>query len=193
MEHLAQKESLVMKVMADVCILHPASLRDTYCRLAERDEFECVFTEFSLRELERSLARRGAMNAKQAHHLVEELQKAFSKGLVTNYRDLLTGLPDNLKNHYRDMLAAAIKYKVRIVVTLAERQFPKRVFNNYGILVQTPDEFLVGLLLSHPDVIKSIMEEQAKDLHNPPQTVNKILDNLAKSGAPDYARQFRKH
>jgi hypothetical protein len=91
----------------------------------------------------------------------------------------------------RHVLAAAVVSEAQTVVTHNVRDFPDAAVAPYGIQVQHPDEFLLGLLGLHPRLAVEIVRVQADALQRPPMTVRGVLDALEVAGVPEFARELR--
>lgn len=75
------------------------------------------------------------------------------------------------------MLAAAIRCRAGVIVTLNLRDFPDEVVSRYGIPVQHPDEFLAHPFDLKPAVVCTAVREMRASLANPPKTVRELLDD----------------
>jgi hypothetical protein len=64
-------------------------------------------------------------------------------------------LPDPNDRH---VLAAAIRGRAQVIVTLNPRDFPKAILVRYGIVAQHPDSFVLGLLATGPDAVVEAAE-----------------------------------
>ncbi len=97
-------------------------------------------------------------------------------------------MPNDPKD--RHVLAAAVVCKAQVIVTQNLRHFPQEVLAPFEVETQSPDEFLTYLFYLVPKPMIEIIEEQAGDLHNPPQTVVDLLRALALQ-APNFATLVR--
>jgi len=72
--------------------------------------------------------------------------------MVTDYQHLIPGLqlPDPNDRH---VLAAAIRARADVIVTINLRDFPPEVMAPFGIEAQHPDEFILHLLDLAPGVV----------------------------------------
>ncbi len=101
--------------------------------------------------------------------------------LVTGYEDLIDGLhlPDAGDRH---VLAAAIRGRADVIVTINIRDFPADVLAPLGIEAQHPDEFVLYLLDLAPDVVAGAARNHRESLKNPPKTIEEYLDTLEAQG-----------
>src|SRR4051794_17149277 len=97
-------------VVLDANVLIPNALRDTLLRSEEAGWYDAYWSDETLAEVERNLARLLARQypdaAARARRLVDTLRGAFPAATVTGYRDLLP----QMRNHPGDrhVLAAAV-------------------------------------------------------------------------------------
>lgn len=103
--------------------------------------------------------------------------------LVTGYEDLIPGLqlPDPDDRH---VLAAAIRGRADVIVTMNLRDFPAYAMGSLGIEVQHPDEFILHLLDLATGAVVAAAQNHRQSLKNPPKTVTKVFGN-AREARPD--------
>ena len=101
--------------------------------------------------------------------------------LVTGYEDLIPGLrlPDPNDRH---VLAAAIRRKADVIVTMNLRAFPADVAGSFGIEPQHPDQFVMHLLDLAPGTVMTAAETHRQSLKNPPKTRSEYRETLAHQG-----------
>jgi hypothetical protein len=91
----------------------------------------------------------------------------------------LTYLPDPDDRH---VLAAAIKGRADLIVTLNLKDFPADELDRWGIDIQHPDEFLVHQFhLSQPAFLQSVRTVRLR-LKKPPKSAVDYLDTLRTQG-----------
>lgn len=171
-------------VTYDACVLHPAGLRDFLIRAAMTGLFQARWTDEILDEMERSiLRRRPDLSAAQMVRTRSLMCDAVRDCLTTGYEELVPGLdlPDPDDRH---VLAAAIRAGSEVIVTENIKDFPVQALAPYNIEAQTPDVFTLHLIDLAPGTVSAVIQGQAAALHNPPMTVNEVLDHLAQSGLP---------
>jgi predicted nucleic acid-binding protein len=80
------------------------------------------------------------------------MDKHAEDALVTGYEDLIDGLhlPDPDDRH---VLAAAIRGRADVIVTVNVRDFPEEALEPVGIEAQHPDEFIAHLIDLAPGVV----------------------------------------
>jgi predicted nucleic acid-binding protein len=106
-----------------------------------------------------------------------------SDALVTGYEDLISGLslPDPNDRH---VLAAAIRGRADVIVTMNRKDFPPEVLAPCGLEAQHPDEFVLPLLDLAPGLVVSAAQRHRQSLRKPPKTVEEYLETLARQGLP---------
>ncbi len=101
--------------------------------------------------------------------------------VVTDFEQLIDilELPDPNDRH---VLAAAIKGRADLIVTLNLQDFPAARLERWGMEAQHPDEFLVHQFhLSQPAFLEAVRTVRLR-LKNPPKSVEEYLDTLRTQG-----------
>jgi hypothetical protein len=101
--------------------------------------------------------------------------------LVTGYEDLIPGLqlPDPDDRH---VLAAAIRGRADVIVTINLRDFPSEIIGPFGIDAQHPDEFILHLLDLAPELVVAAAENHRQSMQHPAKTVSEYLEILERQG-----------
>jgi predicted nucleic acid-binding protein len=109
--------------------------------------------------------------------------------LVTDYQHLIPGLqlPDPNDRH---VLAAAIRARADVIVTINLRDFPPEVMATFGIEAQHPDEFILHLLDLAPGVVARAAHDHRLSLKNPAKTIEAYLNTLEAQGLTQTASVF---
>jgi len=178
----------VLLAVLDANVLFPASLRDTLLRAASAGLYRPHWNEEILDELRRNLIGKKGMAPEKAQRLVDTMRRYFDEALVSDYESLLGAMTNDPKD--RHVLAAAVHIGAQIIVTSNLQDFPASALAPYSIEAQSPDIFLSNLFNDEPDLVASLIVEQAADLTNPPKTPQQTLDTLAQH-APEFARLVR--
>ena len=118
------------------------------------------------------------------------MDKHAMDALVTGYEDLIDGLhlPDPDDRH---VLAAAIRGRADVIVTINIRDFPGDILAPFGIEAQHPDEFVLHLLDLAPGVVAGAARNHRESLGNPPKTIEKYLNTLEAQGLTQSASVLR--
>ncbi len=163
----------------------PMPLCDTLLRLAEEPAFyRPLWSELVLREVGVFLSKRGygptqverRLNLMRAHF--PEACVDVPPGLI----DAFTCIPDPNDRH---VLAAAVRGHGNSIITLNQRHFPAECLEQYDLLCQTPDEFLVHQFYLSPDLVLEKIDAQASATKQSRAQVTERLRNLCH--APDFA------
>ncbi len=111
-----------------------------------------------------------------------DLMNAHARdALVTDFEPLIDvlELPDPDDRH---VLAAAIKGRADLIVTVNLRDFPADSLDRWGIEAQHPDEFLTHQFhLSQPVFLQAVKTVHLR-LKKPPKSVEDYLDTLRAHG-----------
>jgi predicted nucleic acid-binding protein len=159
-----------LDAVLDADVLITAGPRDTLLRAFEADLYQAYWSADILAEVERNLPR---LLVQHGHHdapararsLVVRLLTAFPRALVEGYEPLIATMTNDPKD--RHVVAAAVAARVGTIVTLNRRHFPAAALQPHGIVVRTPDEFLLALFAQHPVDLCAILRQQGADLRHP--------------------------
>jgi predicted nucleic acid-binding protein len=175
----------------DANVLYPAELRSFLMHLALAGSFRPLWSAGVHEEWILAVLRtRPDLKREQLERTRALMDSHAADALVTGYEDLIPGLclPDPKDRH---VLAAAIRGRADLIVTMNLRDFPAEVIWAYGIEAQHPDEFLLRLLEFTPDAVLAAASTHRLSLKNPPKTVMEYLDSLERNGLPLVAAELR--
>lgn len=171
-------------VMLDACVLYPARLRDLLMHLGIAGLYQPKWSHSIHEEWCRNLLQnRMDIAPASLKRTVELMNIALPDANVTGYESLIAGLelPDEDDRH---VLAAAIRAKAEIIVTLNHKDFPQVVLNTFDIEALHPDDFISDLFdLNHALALEAV-RRQRQSLRHPPLTVDEFLAMLLKQGLP---------
>jgi predicted nucleic acid-binding protein len=180
-------------VVLDANVLIPNALRDTLLRAEEAGRYDAYWSDETLVEVQRNLARLLADRYHdadaRAQRLIDTLAWSFPAATVTEYRHLLPAMGNHPGD--RHILAAAVAAGATIIVTSNIRHFPTRALRPHGVVARTPDQFLGDLLAGDPRGMRALLVAQGAELHSP-RTLDAVLDTLAQH-APAFVRAVRAH
>lgn len=149
----------------DACVLVPMPLCDTLLRLAEEPAaYRPLWSTEILQEVAGALVRKLDKTPQQAQHRINQMQEAFPEALVTvplGIIKAMEGMPDEKDRH---VLAAAVKGGAHAIVTQNLKHFPKSCLDEYGILCQSADDFLVHQYYLREYQILEKLDAQASNL-----------------------------
>lgn len=161
----------------DANVLVPAPLRDVLLRSAEAALYRPHWTDTILNEVRRAIVEHRMADQARAQRLVDRLRDAFPEAEIHGYEPLQTLMANDPKD--RHVLAAAVSAKAEVIVSANVRHFPEEALAPWGIVVQSPDQFLTSLLELAPARLLQIVREQAVLLRHPSLTVDQVLANMA--------------
>lgn len=177
-------------VVLDACVLYPASLRDTLLRLAEVEMYDVKWSERILDEAIDNLVADDRMTRAQASHLMQCMNEAFDDALVPV--NAIERLEPSMANDPKDrhVLAAAVLSGAQHIITRNLTDFSEEATQPHGAEAVHPDAFLLAMLDLDASLVIAVLHRQAADCHNPPRTVDDILDALAVM-VPEFAARVR--
>lgn len=148
----------------DACVLYPMPLCDTLLRLAEEPAFYRPFwSEQILQEVGEVLTAH-KYTARQRNRRLNVMRAHFPEAMVDVPEEIIKSvatLPDMKDCH---VLAAAILSKADAIVTTNTKHFPPEPLEKYGVLCQTPDDFLIHQYYLWPEEVLEKLDEQAADI-----------------------------
>ena len=111
---------------------------------------------------------------------------------VTHYRPLVGDLelPDPGDRH---VLAAAIAGKATFIVTWNLKDFPANKLSPYGVISQSPDDFLFELNAAFPDASISSVASARRNLRKTVPTVEAFLEALEQGGLMKFSAVLRRN
>jgi hypothetical protein len=177
----------------DANVLHPAALRNLLMHLALTGLFRAKWSASVHEEWMSSvLASRPDLTRSQLERTRALMDQHAADALVIGYEDLIPGLdlPDPNDRH---VLAAAIRGRADVIVTLNLRDFPTAVTGRFGIEAQHPDEFVLHLLDLDPGAVVHAAETHRQSLRNPPKTVEEYLETLERQGLTQTVSALREY
>jgi predicted nucleic acid-binding protein len=169
------------KATLDACVLYPAPVRDLLLWLADNELYKPVWTEEINGEwIRKLLSNRTDLKEESLRGAISAMNEAFPDANTTDYSTLIDALnlPDKDDRH---VLAAAIRSNSDVIVTLNVKDFPDNVVKTYDIEIQTPDNFIAGLIELNEKAALQAFQNQVRNLKNPPQSAEQVLDTLEKT------------
>jgi predicted nucleic acid-binding protein len=159
--------------------------------LATSGLFRAKWTEEIQTEWIRNLLlNRPDLSEEQLHRTRDLMNEAVPDCLVTGYGNLVGAvtLPDPGDRH---VLAAAIRGRADVIVTMNLRDFPKSELEPYGIDAQHPDQFIVHLLDLQPERVYEAAKQQRANLRNPPKSPTELLEAYERQGLAQTVSRLR--
>lgn len=183
-----------LTALYDACVLYPAPLRDLLVSLGGIGIFRARWSDRIHKEwIDNLLRERPDLTRKALERTQELMDKAVLDCLVMNYENLIPSLklPDKDDRH---VLAAAIRGRADVIVTMNLKHFPAKVLSEYSLEAQHPDEFVAHLLDLHPGAVCGALHEMRKRLTKPSKTPKEFLNTLERQGLAETVaalRQFK--
>ena len=178
-------------VLYDANVLYPSTLRDLLIRIAQAGLVQAKWTDRILDEVFDSLtADRPDLDPTKLARTRELMNRAVRDCLVQDYEPIEHGLdlPDPEDHH---VLAAAIKAKAQVLVTLNIRDFPEAALQQWDIDAKSPDEFILDQLDLSREAVYGAVQRIADSWTRPPATVADVLDRLENDGLVRSAAALR--
>jgi hypothetical protein len=118
----------------------------------------------------------------------DQMNAAFEDALVVGWESLEHDLvlPDRNDRH---VLAAAIRGSAGIIVTNNTRDFPAAALQEFDIEVTDADAFLLDQLDLAPQVVATVIREQAGDTRNPILSPDDLLQSPPSSQPAELRRR----
>ncbi len=175
----------------DSCVLYPAPLRDLLVRLAGAGLVQARWTDEIHEEWIRSvLESRPDLSRERLERTRDLMNEHILGSVVIGYERHISSivLPDADDRH---VAAAAIEARAEVIVTVNLRDFPDTVLSGHGIRAVHPDDLVRQLLDEDEETVCAVVRRQRLDLTNPPQTIDQLLDTLAKQGLVNAVTRLR--
>jgi predicted nucleic acid-binding protein len=169
--------------LLDACVLVPMPLCDTLLRLAEEPAFyRPLWSEEILSEAGNALESKLKLTPAQRERRIPFMKRDFPEALVRVLPSLPTTIecmPDPSDRH---VLAAAVCGHANAIVTQNVRHFPADCLEQYAMLCQTPDDFLIHRFRADASLILEKLDSQAAAIG---QSRSNVISNL-KPVAPKF-------
>jgi predicted nucleic acid-binding protein len=174
-------------VVLDACVLAPMPLCDTLLRLAEHPSFyRPLWSAEILREVGDVIEKKLGYSTEQRDRRIASMQKAFPEALVQIPCKLDSFVcPDPNDRH---VLAAAVRGQANAIITSNTKHFPQDCIEEYGLLCQSPDDFLIHQFHLNPPLVVDKIDQQAAVRR---KTRTELINTLQKV-TPQFADLLKK-
>jgi len=174
-------------VVLDACVLFNAPVRDTLLRAAEVGLYRVHWSQKILDETARNLKESRKMTQAQADHFVSELSRTFPEALVFVPDEQVQAMKNDPKD--RHVAACAVCANAQVITTFNLKDFKPETLSDWNIEAQHPDTQLCYLFTLSPEIMVSILIQQADDLQD--MTLDQLLAILRKY-VPNFVGQVEK-
>jgi predicted nucleic acid-binding protein len=146
----------------DACVLVPMALCDLLLRLAEEPAmYRPLWSEQILTEMGRALKIKLHRSSEEVAWRRQQKKEAFPEAMVTVPSALLKAVECIPDKNDRHVLAAAIVAPAETIITQNIRHFSKDCCEKYGVLCQTPEDFLIDQYRLSPQLVLDKLDDQA--------------------------------
>jgi predicted nucleic acid-binding protein len=182
--------SATYTVVLDANVLYPAFVRDVLLSLAHADLYSAKWTAHIRDEWVRSLLADRPSMEPQVLAAAAAMEQAIPDCMVSGYEHLIESLdmPDADDRH---VLAAAIAGHADAIVTWNERDFPAGLLDQFGIEVQTPDEFVLNQIMLDKLAALAAIKRMRQRWQRPQYDAVALVDLFERRGLPLTAAHLR--
>jgi predicted nucleic acid-binding protein len=177
----------------DACVLYPFHLRNVLIQCAFDGLVEARWTDDIHDEWIRNLAANTpSLPIERLIATRDRMKAVLPEADVVNYRPLVTDLqlPDPDDRH---VLAAAIAGKAPVIVTWNLKDFPVPNLRPYGVISQSPDDFLFELHAAFPDALISSVRRARHNLRKTAPSVESFVEVLEQGGLKKFSAVLRRN
>ncbi|WP_373453084.1 PIN domain-containing protein [Bifidobacterium callitrichos] len=162
---------------------------DALLSIAERDILELAWSQRVLDEAKGPIPRLWHVEPAAADRFFDALNRAFPLALTSGWESLEDDaeLPDVDDRH---VLAAARQAGADVIATFNLKHFPAAVLSGFGLVAESPDSLLTGLIDEQPEEVLRIMMDLVSSKKRPPRTMREEISHLRRTGAPLFASRL---
>jgi predicted nucleic acid-binding protein len=177
----------------DACVLYPFHLRNVLIQCAFDGLVEARWTDDIHDEWIRNLAANTpSLPIERLINTRDRMKAVLPEADVADYRPLVTDLqlPDPDDRH---VLAAAIAGKASVIVTWNLKDFPAQGLRAYGVISQSPDDFLTDLHAAFPEALISSVRRARHNLRKTAPSVGMFVEALDQGGLKKVSAVLRRN
>jgi predicted nucleic acid-binding protein len=183
---------LRFSAILDANVIYPVIIRDVLLEFALHGLFKPLWSDLILEEVSRTLVHNGKKTVESAAAFVVKMNQAFPDSRVSNFQHAIeSGLcrdPDD-----EHVLAAARASNAGALVTFNLKDFPKNLFEDYGIELVHPDDFLLNLFDLDMGASLQALGGLLGYYKLPPRNSDELCVRLNNAGVAEFADHVRKH
>jgi len=174
--------------LLDACVIAPMPLCDTLLRLAEHPAFyRPLWSRQILEEVGGVLEKKLGYSSIQRQRRIDAMHRAFPEAMVEIPAKLDSFVcPDDNDRH---VLAAAVRGQANAIITSNTKDFPASCLEEYGLLCQTPDDFLVHQFHLNPPLVIDKLDQQSAVIR---ETRDNLIERLNRL-TPQFAELLKKY
>lgn len=166
-----------MKVLIDACVLYPTVMREMVIGVAKAGLFEPKWSPRILEEWARAAAKLGPGQEALARGEIASLEADWPRASFRPKDGDLNrlSLPDPDDVH---VLASAIASSADVLMTLNIKDFPRQMLGDEGLVLASPDPFLLGLYEEAPEAVETVARavlDEAIRLSGEDWTIRKLM------------------
>jgi predicted nucleic acid-binding protein len=168
----------------DASVLHPWALCHLELLLAEAGFYRPVWTTQILDETKRSILRkRKDLDEARVEKRMAAMRFAFEDASVATaiVEAQMAAVPKSVPEHDRHVVAAALAGRADVLVTSNQRHFPFDDLGDLGLLVQSPDDFLIDQWYLNAPAVAEVLVRMALDTKRPAMSPDGLLTLLART------------
>jgi predicted nucleic acid-binding protein len=183
---------LIFSAFLDTNCLYPLFLRDSLLDFAQSDFYRPRWSRKVHDELRRNLEAKYP-EKKESHSSMINLMNALFPDAIVEGFEHLEGSMGCIDPNDEHVLAAAFEANVGALVTFNLKDFPKNAFEEFGIEIINPDEFLLDLVDLNEKVAKVTIARRLDMYQNPGLGAIDLSVRISKSNCPGFGSWIRDH
>ena len=181
-------------VICDACVLFSITMADLLTSLGEAGLYRPRWTreihEEWIRNVIKTREQSGTVTREKLEARRDAMIEAIEESLVEDYEELIPTitLPDPNDRH---VLAAAIKAKANLILTMNLKDFPKSALTVWDITAKHPDDFTTDLLRTDQEAVVAVIREMRQRRKRPPISADDFLAQLMRQGLKAFVARLQ--
>lgn len=189
---LTPEQFAVERLYLDTNVLFPMTLMDLMLAMSEDFHHDLLWSDFLLDEWERVIVRERRRTPEQASAITGAIRQAFPSGRIApdDYESIVKTVPSPDPDD-RVHGAAALAGGATALITANLRHFDGDFFAERGVIVETPESYLLRRLEYAPDRLVETVKRVVAMKTRPRWTLAEYLERVDRAGAPGFASALR--
>ncbi len=181
-------------VLCDACVLYSITMADLLTSLGEAGLYRPRWTrdihEEWIRNVIENRGSSGTVTREKLEARRDAMIEAIEDSLVEGYEELIPTitLPDAEDRH---VLAAAIKSKATLILTINLKDFPQQTLAAWNLTAKHPDDFTTDLLRTDHEAVVAVVREMRARRKRPPISAEDFLSQLERQGLKKFVAGLR--